>query len=63
MTLTKIVYTLARGTLDVEALGFSLPSLPSLYGNPALDSSVVFSGYSANKTDRYDIRVTEILLN
>jgi hypothetical protein len=27
MTMTQILYTLARGPLDVEALGFSLPSL------------------------------------
>ena len=27
MTMTKILCTLARGPLDVEALGFSLPNL------------------------------------
>ena len=33
LTMTEILYTLARGPLDVEALDFSLRSL---YGNQAL---------------------------
>ena len=28
MTKTKLLYTLARGPLNVEALGFSLPAKP-----------------------------------
>jgi hypothetical protein len=37
MAMSKILYTLVRGPLDFEALGFNLPSL---WVNPALTHSL-----------------------